>query len=389
MNRDIAADPRPTLADRTAEGLQVRVRAPGRLHLGFVDPDGTLGRRFGSLGLVLQSPATELTLARRPASAGDMLRLAPGLEAAEGASEDLARLARHLETVRRHTHWQDPLALTVHELLPAHAGMGSGTQLALALGHAFARLHGWAVSTPELAALLGRAERSGIGVAGFDRGGVLLDAGRRARPRHPLAADVAPLIARFDLPAAWRVLLVRDDRARGLHGDDERAAIRTLPRFPQERAAHLSHLLLMRMLPALAELDFEPFAQGVSEMQHIVGEHFAAAQGGLYTSPAVARLVQHLGARHGAGIGQSSWGPTGFALFPGEAEAQAALTEARAQGLVDAVLRVDCVAGCNRGATVALEPIAGATAGGTPTAPVSVTPSSAHAALSAAAERSG
>lgn len=29
------------------------VRAPGRLHLGFLDPSATLGRAFGNLGLVI------------------------------------------------------------------------------------------------------------------------------------------------------------------------------------------------------------------------------------------------------------------------------------------------------------------------------------------------
>ena len=35
------------------------VRAPGRLHLGFLDPSGTLGRRFGSLGLTIEGFETE------------------------------------------------------------------------------------------------------------------------------------------------------------------------------------------------------------------------------------------------------------------------------------------------------------------------------------------
>jgi len=32
---------------------QVSAHAPARLHLGFLDPGGSLGRRFGSLGLVI------------------------------------------------------------------------------------------------------------------------------------------------------------------------------------------------------------------------------------------------------------------------------------------------------------------------------------------------
>lgn len=42
----------------------VRVEVPARLHLGFLDMEGGLGRRFGSLGLTLDGLGTELMLMR-------------------------------------------------------------------------------------------------------------------------------------------------------------------------------------------------------------------------------------------------------------------------------------------------------------------------------------
>ena len=44
-----------------------RIVAPARLHLGFLDVDGTLGRRFGSLGLAIDEPATEIVVRRAEA----------------------------------------------------------------------------------------------------------------------------------------------------------------------------------------------------------------------------------------------------------------------------------------------------------------------------------
>jgi predicted sugar kinase len=35
----------------------VSVTVPARLHLGFLDLDGGLGRRFGSLGMALDGPS--------------------------------------------------------------------------------------------------------------------------------------------------------------------------------------------------------------------------------------------------------------------------------------------------------------------------------------------
>ena len=56
------ASPSPT-SPRAAARAGVSVRAPGRLHLGFLDPSGSLGRRFGSIGLVIDGFETELELA--------------------------------------------------------------------------------------------------------------------------------------------------------------------------------------------------------------------------------------------------------------------------------------------------------------------------------------
>ena len=112
----------------------VRVRAPGRLHLGFLDPAGTLGRRFGSLGLVVDGPATVLEL-RRAATEGSSA-------GTPTAAAELPRAAEHLAALRRATRQSAPLHLQLAETLPAHAGFGSGTQLALAIGRAFGALCG-------------------------------------------------------------------------------------------------------------------------------------------------------------------------------------------------------------------------------------------------------
>ena len=50
----------------------VTVTVPARLHLGFLDIDGSLGRRFGSIGLSIDRPVTRVTLehARQTAVVG-------------------------------------------------------------------------------------------------------------------------------------------------------------------------------------------------------------------------------------------------------------------------------------------------------------------------------
>lgn len=324
--------------DATDASVGVAVAAPARLHLGFLDPSGTLGRRFGSLGLVVGGFQTRLHLRRAPAA---------GLSASPQATHELVRAGEHLAALQRHSGRADPLHLHLAETLPSHAGFGSGTQLALAVGHAFARLHGLTLTSSDIAQLLGRGRRSGIGVAAFEQGGLLLDGGPGAD------GSPAPLIARLSLPPAWRVLLVLDPTRDGLNGMPEKEAIEALPRFPPEAAAAVCHEVLMRVLAGAAANDFAAFATGLSRVQQLVGEHFAPAQGGsLYSSPAVARVCEWIATQSCAGIGQSSWGPTGFAILPSATAAERLQEAVHAAGLVDASLRLRIVAPRSHGATI-------------------------------------
>ncbi len=324
-----------------AGATAVCVRAAGRLHLGFLDPSGTLGRRFGSLGLVIDGFHTEVTIsaAARDAWHAD----------SPAAQAQLDRAAACVHRLRQHCGATAPLALRLRSVPPSHAGLGSGTQLALVVGRAFARWQGLDLPTPMLAAWLGRGQRSGIGIAGFDQGGLLVDGG----PGPDGAA--APLLARHDLPDAWRVVVVLDPRLQGLSGAREIKAIAALPAFRVAQAAELCHQVLMRVLPGAASDEFAPFAAGVNRVQELLGAHFAPVQGGsAWTSTSVGRLLQWMRGHDGdqAAVGQSSWGPTGFAIVPSAAAAQRLLDDARRAGVIDPALVLRMVAARNRGATV-------------------------------------
>src|SRR5690606_24073303 len=107
-------------------------------------------------------------------------------------------------------------------------------------------------------------------------------------------------------PGSWRFVLVLDRRAQGLHGAEELAAFRSLPAFPAERAAHLARIVLMRVLPALTEQDLPAFGSAITELQAVIGDYFAAAQGGRFTSARVARALAWLAQAGATAIGQSS-----------------------------------------------------------------------------------
>lgn len=307
----------------------VQVEAPARLHLGFIDVSGNLGRRFGGIGLTLDEFPTviELRRADRLDARGPM---------AARALEYLGRLIDEHGVASGCT-------IDVRRAAPEHVGLGSGTQLALAIGAAFGALFDVPLSLASITAAAHRGERSGIGIGAFEHGGFIVDGGRGRVGSHP------PVIARMPFPPAWRVLLVFDRNGRGLSGDAEVAAFRGLRAFPQTSAAHLAHLVLLRVMPALAEQDYASFANGIGEIQRTVGDHFAVAQGGRFASPAVAEVLSWLEANGVPGVGQSSWGPTGFAVIDSELRAHALLLDARRRFAHREGLELVVARGRNRG----------------------------------------
>jgi beta-RFAP synthase len=310
----------------------VTVTAPARLHLGFLDMNGGLGRRFGSLGLAIDRPTTRLTIRRavRP--------FAKGKEAGR-ASPHLANLARQLGLAHDY-------GLTVHETVPPHAGLGSGTQLALALAAALRHLEGLPFEHSTDARLLQRGSRSGIGIGLFERGGLIVDGGRGPRTSAP------PVIARLDFPPEWRVIIVLDPRREGMHGSAEQAAFAELGDSSAASAGEICRLVLIKALPALAEQDIGSFGDAITRLQEIAGDYFAPFQGGArFASPAVARVIEEL-RRHGArGTGQSSWGPTGFAFAASAGEAQRLYDLTRDDAAAEGLDMLVCK-GVNRGALV-------------------------------------
>lgn len=319
------------VAEREIVTERVEVAAAARLHLGFLDLNGSLGRRFGSLGVALDAPCTRLTIQRSAVTRVD--------------GPERERTRAYLSAMLTHLGLSEGHWLRIAEAIPAHSGLGSGTQLALAVAAAVRRLHGLALDPRADARTLGRGRRSGIGIGLFEAGGLVVDGGVGAENAPP------PLLARLAVPADWRVLLVLDQACQGLAGEPEVAAFRGLSPMPEEISAKLCRLALMQALPAVAEDNLEDFGAAVSEIQALNGDHFAPVQGGRFASPRIAAALAAMAEMGAAGIGQSSWGPTGFAFVRGEAAAEhvrAILTRSRVAEGLDIHIRQ----ALNRGAAI-------------------------------------
>jgi beta-ribofuranosylaminobenzene 5'-phosphate synthase len=292
----------------------IRIRTPSRLHFGlfslpcaysstWLNQEGqaTLPRRqFGGVGLMIDQPGIELTVA----CSNHWL--------AEGELADRAlRLAQRYCTS---AGVQSPFHLRMISAAPEHAGLGTGTQLGLAVAYAIAHLTGQSLNAEVLARHVGRGLRSALGVHGFAHGGLLVEGGKLTE------AAISPLLARHDFPAEWSILLFLLPSLQGAHGQNERAAFAELMEQTRDDPSteSLCRLVLLNLLPALVERDLITFGEALYDFNRRVGTLFHAIQHGCYAHPRIEQLVKTLRDAGIKGVGQSSWGPAVFAIVPAE-----------------------------------------------------------------------
>lgn len=289
------------------------------------------GRQFGGVGAMIDAPQLQLAVTE-----GENFQVSG--PSAERAAEYARRWAQF--------HGQDPpqCHLKIEMVIPEHAGLGSGTQLALAVAAGLNAFAGLPSQSPqELALSVGRGLRSAVGTYGFVFGGLVVEQGKL--PDEP----ISPLDCRIDLPEAWRFVLVRPRGLTGIAGRAEVEAFASLAAVPQAVTEGLIAMTRDGLVPASATADFPAFAENLYRYGRLSGECFAAQQGGPYNGPILTALVEQIRSRGHGGVGQSSWGPTIFVVEPC---AEAAESLASELVLQNSELDVVISAPCNGGARI-------------------------------------
>jgi len=319
------------------------VVAPSRLHFGLLHLPGrkqeqtdglVVARTFGSVGLMVAQPGVRVSATAAPQWS------------AMGPSAGRALAFAHAFVQAAVPRWPGAFQIAVESCPAEHIGLGTGTQLALAVAAALAPALHVACSAVEMGQMLGRGARSALGIHGFAQGGFLVDGGKGP------ATEVAPLLARCDFPADWAVVLVLPRAGQGVHGAGERDAFADLAAKANapDRTDVLCRLVLLGMLPALAEKDLAVFGEALYEFNRRVGEAFRPVQGGIYAHPQAEAAVHFFRGQGVQGVGQSSWGPTLFAVAAADHAAWLQEQYVRRQG--DSTVEVVLARGQNTGAAL-------------------------------------
>jgi len=281
----------------------IQVVTPSRLHITLIDLNGALGRIDGSVGLTLDYPSIKIN-AKRDAQLS-----------VSGTTEFAERIKNAASAVL--TQYDiNGVAIDVVQEYPNHVGLGSGTQVALAVGTAISELYDLNLSPTTIAKLTGRGGTSGIGVAAYEFGGFLVDGGHKGKTEFlPSSASSkfgpGPIIARHDFPD-WTIVLAIPN----LRGASDKREIDVFQKqcpLPLNEVQELCHVILMEMLPAVVEHDIESFGRSINRVQTI---GFKRRE--LELQPFCAHLVQFMRENGAIGAGMSSFGPVVYGITEGK-----------------------------------------------------------------------
>jgi len=280
------------------------VKTPSRIHMTLVDMNASLGRMDGGIGLALEEPYIEI----RVEKAGKISAADPLKERAEDAAR---KVCKDLGLT-------DGVKIDVLNAYSQHAGLGSGTQIGLAVGMAVCKLFERDVPLRELAKIIDRGGTSGIGVAAFQSGGFILDGGHSVKEKRdflPSSASKAPpppVLARYDFPD-WKIALVMPDMKRNFHGEREVDIFQKFCPIPIGQVERLSRLILMKILPSIVEEDIEEFGNGINEIQRFGFKWIEVA----LQTPEVRALMDAC-REYSYGVGLSSFGPVIYCVIKDE-----------------------------------------------------------------------
>ena len=277
------------------------IETPSRIHLGFLELDNSSDRLFGSLGLTISNFETKLVLKKSKRTT----ILCKDFNQREKIKKIITLIKKKIDF--------PPFEIKVLKSIPEHSGLGSGTQLALSIGTLLSTLAKHKISVDELAIILDRGKRSGIGIESFKNGGFIVDGGKIKNSK-----KIPPILFNTNWPKNWKLILILDKSLEGIHGSREKQEFENIKSISSELSKENCKSLCLKILPSIIEKRFKEFCFGMQEIQNNTAKIFSTAQGGLFTSKKISMIFNFIKSKEKICYGQSSWGPTGYIILENE-----------------------------------------------------------------------
>jgi beta-ribofuranosylaminobenzene 5'-phosphate synthase len=278
--------------------MKICITTPSRLHFSLIDLNGRLGRIDGSIGLALRSPNTIVET-----SISDRQKILGNKEREEEINNVINR-------VKNYFNIKDNFEFNFMKIIPSHVGLGSTTQLYLAIAKSIIELKSIQASVQELAKAVRRGGTSGIGMGIFDKGGFILDGGhsfgKNKEKTEFVPSDYSPalpppIISRLEFPN-WHIILLIP-KTQGLYGLKELECFKRYFPIPSKMVGDICRVIIMKLLPSIINQDIDEFDESINLINRIKRIRFSGK---------IKTLVKKINSIGGKAISITSSGPTIF-----------------------------------------------------------------------------
>ncbi|MCL2156683.1 MAG: beta-ribofuranosylaminobenzene 5'-phosphate synthase [Methanobrevibacter sp.] len=290
------------------------IKSPSRLHMTLIDLNGSYGRTDGGIGLTIAKP--NLHLACEESEKGITIDFNKKINDSDIREESFKKISDSARKICSHFNLDSGFHFDVEEAYFPHSGLGSGTQISLATAKLICEHIGENLNGVELGNIVERGGTSGVGIFSFDHGGFIVDGGHSLEekgtflPSSASPAKPPQLIARYDFPEEWDVIIAIPNAIHSVTGEKEIDLFQNYCPVPVRDVEQLSHLILMNLLPFLLEKDIKSFGSVINRIQNL---GFKKVEVGLQPQK-IKSLMKNMREFGAYGVGMSSFGPTIYGI---------------------------------------------------------------------------
>ncbi|MCP4763716.1 MAG: hypothetical protein GY870_18235 [archaeon] len=301
--------------------MKIRITTPCRLHLSLIDENGYTGRVDGGIGLMLDHP----NVIFEASNSADEFQIECNhyyRESIDVINEKASKIFKLFRISNRNFHFN------LLQYFPSHVGLGSKTQLSLAIGTAISVLKNIEIPIEEITKMVQRGGTSGIGWRGFEKGGFILDAGHdfgKGKEKETFlpssastTADPALTLLRYPIPENWRFVLVIPNVKKGAYGDQEVNIFQKYAPIPKEKVNEVSHQILMKIIPGILKNNLAYFGEGLKRIQSIGFKKIEINM----QDDVVKNLLNFFDENGVKAYGMSSFGPSVVGIVESDSEAE-------------------------------------------------------------------
>ncbi|MHA1168609.1 MAG: beta-ribofuranosylaminobenzene 5'-phosphate synthase family protein [Candidatus Hodarchaeales archaeon] len=305
-------------SNRIRNSRILEITTPSRLHFGLIDLNGEYGRIDGGTGVSLDNPCWVLRF-----ETNDHFSFDPNDKISPGSLKEY-----DIEQVfATFTDLPVKCSIKVISAIPPHVGLGSHTQLKMAVVKGITALNDIEMDDDEIISHAGRGGTSGIGVRAFLNGGFVCDLGHsfgtngEKEEFAPSSASkdvkAPPVLLNTKIPEEWVFIVTIPGIKEGASGSREISIFKEFCPISGSDVGEVSRIVLMSILPGILQNDIVSFGRGLELLQ---GTGFKKIEIDLQ-EPVIKSLFSLLTKEGAIGTGMSSFGPAVYALVDNSTDA--------------------------------------------------------------------